>query len=128
MMRAVGTIALCGAFVLGGSAPSFAAPKEPKAVFRITVAAKGTPAKSVYLNCMPDGGTHPAAHAACNLLRQVGGDPAKLNVSPKAACTKELKPAGVVIIGMWNGKPVKWGKVYGNSCLMKAGSGALTAI
>ncbi|GGS69508.1 SSI family serine proteinase inhibitor [Nonomuraea spiralis] len=128
MMRAVGTIALCGAFVLGASSPSLAAPRTPKVVLKITVAVKNGPTKGAWLNCSPDGGTHPSAHAACELLRKVGGDPAKLNVSPKASCGKEVEPRAVMILGKWNDKTIKWGKVYANACMMKAGGGAVLSI
>jgi hypothetical protein len=128
MMRAVGTIALCGAFVLGASSPSLAAQRTPKAELKVVVGVKGGQTKGVYLNCNPDGGTHANAHAACNLLRKVGGDPAKLNVSPKATCGKEIVPHAVVIVGKWHGKTVKWGKIYSNACVMKAAGGALVGV
>jgi hypothetical protein len=126
-MRALGTIALCGAFVLGASSPSLAAPRTPKSVLKITIAVKGGTTKGTWLNCNPDGGTHPSAHAACDLLRRVGGDPAKLNVTPKASCTQEIMPHAVMILGKWRNKTIKWGKVYNNSCMMKAGGGAVLA-
>ncbi|MER6514590.1 SSI family serine proteinase inhibitor [Nonomuraea sp. NPDC001636] len=131
MMRAVGTIALCGALVLGASSPSLAAaPPTPKVTLKVTVAVKNGPTKGAWLNCSPDGGTHPSAHAACELLRKVKGDPAKINVSPKAAaaCGKEVEPRAVMILGKWYGKTVQWGKVYTNACTMKAGLGTLLAI
>ncbi|MFC4113517.1 SSI family serine proteinase inhibitor [Nonomuraea zeae] len=127
MMRAVGTIALCGAFLLGASSPATAAP-DPKVQLKIVDAAKGGPTKTVWLHCAPVGGTHPNAKAACRLLEKVNGEPGRLNVSPKAACTQEVKPHAVAVIGRWHGKVVHWAKVFHNSCQVRAATGAVLAI
>ncbi|MEU6710270.1 SSI family serine proteinase inhibitor [Nonomuraea sp. NPDC046802] len=127
MMRAVGTITLCGAFLLGASAPAVAAPK-PKVQLKIVDAIKGGETKTVWLHCSPVGGTHPNARAACQLLEKVKGKPEQLNVSPKAVCTQEVQPHAVVIVGRWYGLAVKWAKVFTNGCQVKAALGAVLSI
>ncbi|MGW0806361.1 SSI family serine proteinase inhibitor [Nonomuraea sp. NPDC002799] len=127
MMRAIGTIALCGTFMLGASAPAMAAP-APKAELKIVDATKGGPTKTAWLYCGPAGGTHRNAREACRLLDRVQGKPDKLNVSPKAACSQELKPHAVVVVGRWYGKSVHWAKVFPNACQMKAATGAVLAV
>jgi hypothetical protein len=127
MMRAVGTIALCGAFLLGASSPA-AATRAPKVQLKVVDAVKGGATKTVWLHCAPVGGTHPNAKAACRLLEQVNGQPSQLNVSPNATCTQQVQPHAVVVIGRWHGKVVHWAKVFGNGCQMRAATGAVLAI
>ncbi|MET8866436.1 SSI family serine proteinase inhibitor [Nonomuraea sp. NPDC004580] len=127
MMRAAGTLMLCAALLATSSAPVLAA-AAPKARLKVVYGVKGGGAKSAYLNCAPTGGTHPNARAACRLLKQAGGDPAKLNVKPDAACTREFQPHAAVIVGTWYGKNVRWGKVYANGCHMRAATGAVLAL
>ncbi|MEQ4719812.1 SSI family serine proteinase inhibitor [Nonomuraea sp. B19D2] len=126
MIRALGTLALCGLIMLGTSSPAMAA--RPKAQLKIAVAVKGGETKTVRLHCGPAGGNHPNARAACELLEQVQGDPKQLNVSPDAACTHELQPHAVGVKGQWYGKPVRWGKVFDNGCLVEAVTGAVAAL
>ncbi|MEV0380963.1 SSI family serine proteinase inhibitor [Nonomuraea sp. NPDC050643] len=127
MMRAAGTLALCGAFLLGATSPALAA-KPPQVELKIVDSVKGGSTKTVWLHCAPVGGTHPNALAACHLLDQVKGRPARLNVTPKASCTQEVQPHAVVIVGRWYGKPLQWAKVFANGCLMRAATGAVLAI
>jgi Subtilisin inhibitor-like len=123
MLRAAGTLTLCGALLLGAS-PASAAP-HPKARFKIFDGVKGGAVKSVWLNCGPTGGDHPRARAACRLLKQVNGDPSKLNVSPKTACPQEIELHAVVMSGQWHGRQVRWSKAFANPCQMRAMTGAL---
>ncbi|MFG6191218.1 SSI family serine proteinase inhibitor [Nonomuraea sp. JJY05] len=127
MMRALGALALCGAFLLGASAPALATP-HPKAELKIVDAAKGGETRTVWLYCGPAGGTHPNARAACQLLEKVDGHPERLNVTPNAICTKELQPHAVVVAGQWHGRAVQWAKVFGNGCTMKAAVGAVVSL
>ncbi|MFG1709929.1 SSI family serine proteinase inhibitor [Nonomuraea sp. M3C6] len=126
MIRALGTIALCGAFMLGASSPAVA--DRPKVQLKIVDAAKGGETSTAWLHCAPVGGTHPNAEEACRLLEAVGGKPARLNVTPDASCTREVKPHAVVVIGRWYGKAVHWAKVFGNDCEMKAATGAVLSL
>ncbi|WP_043613951.1 SSI family serine proteinase inhibitor [Nonomuraea candida] len=127
MIKAAGTLALCGALLLGGSTPTLAAP-HPKARLKIVDGVKGGPVKSVWLHCGPVGGTHPHAQAACRLLKQVKGQPAKLNVTPKASCSQEIQPHAVIIGGQWYGTKVRWAKFFPNACYMKAMGGQLLSL
>ncbi|TDD16296.1 SSI family serine proteinase inhibitor [Nonomuraea diastatica] len=127
MMRAAGTIALCGALLAGASSPAVAA-RDPKVQLKIVNSVKGGATKTAWLHCAPTGGSHPDARTACRQLRQVGGDPAKLNVSPNTACTKEFQPRVIGVVGRWHGKTVKWGKVFANGCQAKAATGAVAAL
>jgi hypothetical protein len=123
MMRLIGTIALCAAF-LACASPAEAA-RPPKAKLKIAIATKGEPTRGATLHCNPDGGNHPNPRAACGVIREVGGDLQKIRVPENTACGQELKPYVVIIKGRWNGKKVNWGKGYRNGCLMKAAGGKL---
>ncbi|MFB4287939.1 SSI family serine proteinase inhibitor [Nonomuraea sp. ATR24] len=144
MLKAVGALALSGAFLFAAAAPALADPAprsdqhsdqrsalrsdqrpEQRSALRVLVAEKGGETKAVTLTCDRDGGTHPSPRAACRLLRKAGGDPARLAASPGQVCTKELRPHAVVVAGMWRGKPVVFGRVYSNACLMRAAGGAV---
>ncbi|MFI7698899.1 SSI family serine proteinase inhibitor [Nonomuraea sp. NPDC049480] len=123
MKRTIGMIALCAAF-LACSSPAQAA-RPPKATLKIIIAVKDQPARGATLHCNPDGGNHPNPKAACDLLRQVGGDLNKIHVPKNAACGNEVEPYVVVITGQWHGKKVRWDKGYRNGCAMKAAGGKL---
>ncbi|MET8000345.1 SSI family serine proteinase inhibitor [Nonomuraea glycinis] len=133
MMTAV---ALCGALLATAAASPALAERDPRSTLRILVAVKQDETKSVKqretkavtLTCERAGGDHPEPRAACRLLRRVHGDPARLDVTPDAACTRELRPHAVVVAGMWRGKPVSFGRVYGNACLLRAAGGAVFAL
>lgn len=127
MYRAAGTIALCGTFLLGASSPALAAP-PPKVQLKIVDAVKGGATKTVWLHCAPLGGTHPDAKTACRQLQQVKGKPSQLNVSPNAACTREIQPHAVVVVGRWYETRVHWAKVFANGCQVKAATGAVAAL
>ncbi|HEX4815213.1 MAG TPA: SSI family serine proteinase inhibitor [Nonomuraea sp.] len=123
MMRTIGTIALCAAF-LACASPAEAA-RPPKAKLQIIIATKDEPKRGATLHCNPDGGTHPHPRAACSLLRKLGGDLDKIHVPANTPCGQELKPYVVVIQGRWQGKKVQWSKGYRNGCAMKAAAGKL---
>jgi hypothetical protein len=125
MMTAV---ALCGALLTTAAASPALAERDPRSTLRILVAVKQGETKAVTLTCDRAGGDHPAPRAACRLLRQVHGDPARLNVTPDAACTRELRPHAVVVAGMWRGEPVSFGRVYANACMVRAAGGAVFAL
>ena len=141
MMTAV---ALCGALLATAAASPALAERDPRSTLRILVAVKQDETKSVKqgetkavkqretkavtLTCERAGGDHPEPRAACRLLRRVHGDPARLDVTPDAVCTRELRPHAVVVAGMWRGKPVSFGRVYGNACLLRAAGGAVFAL
>ncbi|WP_176993006.1 SSI family serine proteinase inhibitor [Nonomuraea jiangxiensis] len=123
----MGTVVLCGAFMLGASSPATAA-NDPKAQLKILDAAKGGATKTAWLHCGPAGGTHPHAREACRLLRAVHGKPDALNVKPQTMCTHDVAPHAVVIAGRWFGQDVSWAKVFSNACALKAATGAVLAL
>ncbi|MEV0613283.1 SSI family serine proteinase inhibitor [Nonomuraea sp. NPDC050404] len=127
MLKAAGALILCGAFLLGGSAPTMAAP-HPKVRLKVVYGVKGGSAKSAWLHCAPVGGTHPNAQAACRMLRRVKGEPSKLNANPNAACTQEIQPHAAVVAGQWYGRKVHWAKFFANGCQMRAVGGSVLAI
>ncbi|MET7327880.1 SSI family serine proteinase inhibitor [Nonomuraea sp. NPDC005650] len=127
MMRALGGLALCGAFLLGASSPASATP-HPRVQLKIVDAIKGGETKTAWLHCGPVGGSHPRPRAACQLLQKVNGHPGQLNVTPDAVCTKELRPHAVVVAGRWHGRTVNWAKVFSNGCMMKAAVGSLLSL
>ncbi|WP_188187246.1 SSI family serine proteinase inhibitor [Nonomuraea sp. SYSU D8015] len=123
MMRTIGTIALCAAF-LACSAPAQAA-RPPKATLKIIIGVKDQPARGATLHCNPDGGNHPNPRAACDLLRKIDGDFNKIHVPPNTKCGQQVKPYVAVITGQWHGKKVQWDMGYRNGCAMKAAAGPL---
>jgi hypothetical protein len=123
MKRTIGLIAVCAAF-LACSSPAQAA-RPPKAKLQVIIKAKNEPTRGATLHCNPDGGNHPNARAACDVLRKVGGDLSKIHVPANAACGQGVRPFVVVITGTWRGKQVQWSKGYRNGCAMKAAGGPL---
>ncbi len=121
-------VALCGALLATVAASPALAERDPRSTLRILVAVKQGETKAVTLTCDRAGGDHPAPRAACHLLRQVHGDLSRLNVTPDAVCTHELRPHAVVVTGMWRGRPVSFGRVYANACLVQAAGGAVFAL
>ncbi|MEU4508917.1 SSI family serine proteinase inhibitor [Nonomuraea wenchangensis] len=125
MKRAIGTMALCAAFLACTSPALAQAPRPAKGKLKIAVAVKGSPTRGVTLRCNPDGGTHPHAKAACDVLRKYKGDLSTMHVPKSNTCGAEVQPYAVVIKGTWGGKQVEWSKGYRNACVMKAAGGAL---
>ncbi|MCK2217496.1 SSI family serine proteinase inhibitor [Actinomadura sp. ATCC 31491] len=125
MKRAIGTMALCAAFLACASPAPAQAARPPKGKLKIVVAVKGSPTKGVTLRCSPDGGTHPHPKAACDVLRTYKGDLNGMHVPKANSCGPEVQPYAVVVKGTWNGKKVEWSKGYRNACVMKAAGGAL---
>lgn len=85
-------------------------------------------ANTVTLTCSPDGGTHPTPQAACNSLRQVGGDFASLPWIPDLNCTDQYDPYTGRATGYWSQHPgdpvhdVDYTKTFGNQCNASVGT------
>ncbi|TMR23324.1 hypothetical protein ETD86_08480 [Nonomuraea turkmeniaca] len=124
MMRTIGTIALCAAFLACSSSAAQAA-RPPKGKFKIVIAVKNGPTRGATLHCSPDSGTHPHPRAACDVVRKVGGDLTRIHVPADSGCGLEVKPYAVMITGTWRGKKVQWSKGYRNFCAMQAAAGKL---
>ncbi|WP_405141399.1 SSI family serine proteinase inhibitor [Sphaerisporangium sp. NBC_01403] len=85
------------------------------------------PDRILTLQCSPPGGSHPKAAEACKALEAVGGDPAKLNVSPGTVCPQASEPVSLAAIGMWDGGRIKWEHTFGNACLLRSAMGPVYA-
>lgn len=141
-MRSTRTAVLVGALLLGSvvaaPAASAASPGSPDPVRRTTVLklwvqreaaapveSPGDAAKVITLTCDPDGGTHPHAEKACELLRGVDGDFRRLNERPNAFCPAVHDPVTAYERGLWRGREVSYKQTYGNSCWLAAATGAV---
>ncbi len=76
-------------------------------------------AKSVTLECDPDGGTHPDPKAACAALTSVGGDFTRFATVP-TNCSNVYAPVTAVEDGIWNGVKVTYHEVFQNDCVAAA--------
>lgn len=142
-MRSTRTAVLAGALLLGSAvaapAASAASPSPDDPVRRTTVLklwvqreaatpiadSPGTAARVITLTCDPDGGTHPHAEKACELLRGVDGDFRRLNEQPNAFCPAVYDPVTAYETGLWRGREVGYKQTYGNSCWLAAATGAV---
>jgi hypothetical protein len=124
-IKAAAAVALC-AGLLAAPVPA-AAERAPGATLRMMVAVKNGPTRTATLTCFPAGGSHSSPHRACRLLHRASGDPARLNARPQAVCTREFRPAAVVVTGRWRDRVISFGRVYSNPCLLRAAGGAVYA-
>ena len=83
------------------------------------------PARSVFLNCSPVGGSHPSAEEACAWLNRAGVDPGALRVNAAEPCTMIYAPVTVTASGIWDGKYFQFRRTFGNDCELKSAAGAL---
>lgn len=79
--------------------------------------------RAVTLRCAPPGGTHPRIRASCRVLATVGGDPGRLNLSPRTICTRVYNPVTVTAVGLWSGHRIRFQRTYGNPCVLRAATG-----
>ena len=128
---AAGTVGLIGL----GAAPSYAARPvthardagQSRLVLTISAGEKARPAgRQVVLVCSPAGGTHKQAKAACADLKAAKGNPAAIK-NDGSMCMMIYDPVTVTATGNWKNKPVRYTHTYGNSCVLKASTGALFA-
>ncbi|WP_062431033.1 SSI family serine proteinase inhibitor [Herbidospora daliensis] len=99
--------------------------EAPSGALVLTRSVNGGQKVVAKLLCDPDGGSHPAAKQACDLLRSVDGDLAKLAYDPGRICTKEYFPHQVTAAGTWKGQAVRYARTFGNRCEMSAVTGDL---
>jgi subtilisin inhibitor-like len=99
----------------------------PTTALRLTMGqpslAEGSNVRSVVLHCDPAGGGHPRAVQACDQLARNGGRFTK--PAGNMACTLQYAPVQVTAGGRWRGRAVQFTKSYGNSCELRAHTGAL---
>ncbi|MFD4406258.1 SSI family serine proteinase inhibitor [Nocardia sp. NPDC058499] len=86
------------------------------------VARSGKPEfRTTTLLCAPkQGGAHPEPVDACAELEDVGGDFAALSAEP-AACPMIYEPVSLVVVGLWDSRPVTYQHDFANWCVL-AGS------
>ncbi|MFD9542927.1 subtilase-type protease inhibitor [Streptomyces sp. NPDC060022] len=88
-------------------------------------AASVTVQRAVTLSCAPrPQGTHPSPSAACEELRAVNGEFARLTTPQSTAkCTRQWDPVVLNATGVWQGRNVSWSAAFGNACEMQASLG-----
>lgn len=92
----------------------------------LTLAMPEGPAKTVELQCDPEGGTHPNPTEACAELLAVQGDFTALPANQQLTnCTMEYRPVIAVADGTWNGEPVAWEHEFSNHCTMGSATGTV---
>jgi hypothetical protein len=128
---AAATVGLLGI----GAAPSYAArpithardAARSQLVLTLSVGEKARPAqRRATLTCSPAGGTHKQAKAACAALKAAKGNPAAIK-DDGSMCMMIYDPVTVTATGNWKSKPVRYTHTYGNSCVLKASTGAVFA-
>jgi subtilisin inhibitor-like len=124
-MPAAAAQAQAAAAAQAAPAPSAAKPS----VLTLTVAhgehaATATQPRSVTLTC-GDGtaaGTHPTPQAACAQLRAVHGDVRALQPEDRTLCPMIYDPVVVTAVGVWEGRRVRYERVFANPCFARSQS------
>lgn len=114
-----------GALGVVPAAPAAAA--APASRLQLTVKPHGRDAstlvRTVTLACQPSRGKHPHAAAACTALDTAEGRLDQLSGTPGMACLKIYMPVTATADGVWEGRPVRWRRVFGNTCTLAAATG-----
>ena len=122
------SMVLAGGFAVPASAagPAEAHGAGPIAlVLTVTSGERALPAgHTALLGCEPLGGSHSRKHQACDRLREVQGDIARLN-HRAGACTDEYAPVTTTAVGVYRGHPVAYSKTWPNRCEMWRATGEL---
>jgi hypothetical protein len=79
------------------------------------------------LQCDPPGGTHPDPEWACEVLEEVGGDPADLVPPRGVICTLQYDPVTASATGIWNDRSIRFERTFGNACSLWAETGPVFA-
>lgn len=117
-MRVRATLAVATAMVsIPLATPVAAAASGPVGSYVLSVvSADGLgPSVSATLWCDPDEGTHPDPVQACDQLRRVHGEVARLPERP-GPCTLEYAPVRVIAHGSWKGERRDYARTYPNRC------------
>jgi hypothetical protein len=81
--------------------------------------------KGTLLRCSPPGdGGHPAAGDACEQLRAVDGDIARMKRAD-VACPMVHRPVTALSYGGWEGRRTAFAKTYPNECVLHASTGSV---
>ena len=68
------------------------------------------------LTCVPTGGTHPDAQAACTDLINANGNINNIPPAQGVFCPAIVLPVTATAAGTWNGFRVSYGRTFVNSC------------
>ncbi|WP_113703044.1 SSI family serine proteinase inhibitor [Nonomuraea lactucae] len=116
------TAAAAGLVPLFTAAPAMAAAStsyDPVGVYVLTVTSEADtaprPAATSTLLCVPDGGTHADAAAACEQLSRTNGRVDRVPAAP-GPCTREYAPVRVAATGVWNRQRREFTRTYPNRC------------
>ncbi|MEU4314195.1 SSI family serine proteinase inhibitor [Nocardia sp. NPDC024068] len=74
--------------------------------------------RTTTLLCAPQQtGSHPDPVGACTELSAAQGDFAALTGEP-AACPMIYEPVSLLVVGVWDGRPVSYQREFANSCVL----------
>jgi Subtilisin inhibitor-like len=72
--------------------------------------------RQVTLSCLPTGGTHPDAQAACNDLINAYGNINNIPPEQGVFCPAIFLPVTATAAGTWGGLRISYGRTFSNSC------------
>lgn len=123
----IGLLAVAAAMLPAAPAGAFA--PQSRLVLTVTPTGGDAPAsRSVTLECLPTGGTHPNAGASCRDLSQAAGDLARLpGDHTRPFCAQVYAPVSVAATGIWWGRPLDYRATYSNACELVARTGPVFA-
>ncbi|MGW5385370.1 SSI family serine proteinase inhibitor [Nocardia sp. NPDC003963] len=101
--------------------PEAAADESAVSVLTLAaVARSGKPEfRTTTLLCAPkQAGTHPQPAEACAELTAADGDLAQLTGDPAAACPMIYEPVSLLVVGLWNSRPVTYQHDFANWCAL----------
>jgi hypothetical protein len=79
------------------------------------------------LECLPSGGTHPHAQAACAALLAAEGDFGRLRPVREEMCPMLIDPVTVTATGDWLFRPVAYSRTFPNRCAAERDTGGVFA-
>lgn len=111
----IAVVTACTLVTLAAAGPARADDPTGELAISVLSPVRGT-VQQYFLTCGPDGGRHPDPVAACNRLREIGGDLDQLRFGPGVACPLIYDPRIVQISGVWNGEAKEFSHDYPNGC------------
>ncbi|MFB4277251.1 MULTISPECIES: SSI family serine proteinase inhibitor [unclassified Nonomuraea] len=101
------------------TAALLAAPAHAQAAELTITKYHGGVAQRWVLICDPDDGNHPDPFAACDRLREIGGDLDQIRFRPDVPCPRIFDPVDVQIHGHFHGEPLDLAEQYPNPCFVE---------
>ncbi|MFF8607730.1 SSI family serine proteinase inhibitor [Streptomyces sp. NPDC015346] len=125
LLAATALAGLTGLAGLGLASPAGATNEPgtaPPAANRLhlTVTDSTGTTREAWLGCRPTGGNHPFPEAACDAVREAGGDLDELVGVAAADCPMDYNPVEASAKGTLDSKPVEWKKTFPNECELNA--------